>query len=137
MPHLTLEYSANLENRIDIRALCETLLSATLSTRLFEEGAIRVRALRADHYAVADEHPENAFIDLNLRIGAGRNDQEKKRVGETVFAAARDVLSHLFDSPYFALSMEIREIDPDLSWRKNAIHPRLRGKMNPTASRGN
>jgi 5-carboxymethyl-2-hydroxymuconate isomerase len=26
------------------------------------------------------------------------------------------------------LSLEIREIDADLSWKKNAIHPRLRQK---------
>ncbi|TGU68353.1 5-carboxymethyl-2-hydroxymuconate isomerase, partial [Mesorhizobium sp. M1C.F.Ca.ET.144.01.1.1] len=39
-----------------------------------------------------------------------------------------DHLSSLFATPHFALSLEIREIDAELSWKKNAIHPRLRGK---------
>ncbi|MBX5185527.1 MULTISPECIES: 5-carboxymethyl-2-hydroxymuconate Delta-isomerase [unclassified Rhizobium] len=128
MPHLTIEYSANLDDRADIGALCETLLKTVLETGLFELGAVRVRALRADHYAIADQLPENAFVDLNFRIGKGRTAEEKKRTGEAIFAAAADVLGPLFETPHFALSLEIREIDAELSWKKNAIHPRLRGK---------
>lgn len=128
MPHLTVEYSANLESRADLDALCATLLETILETGLFETGAVRVRALKADHYAVADRLPENGFIDLNFRIGNGRSAEEKKRTGEALFAAASATLAPLFETPHFALSLEIREIDADLSWKKNAIHPRLRGK---------
>ena len=128
MPHLTVEYSANLEGRTDLDALCVALLETVLETGLFEVGAVRVRALRADHYAIADRLPENAFIDLNLRIGKGRTAEEKKRAGEALFATANTLLAPLFETPHFALSLEIREIDAELSWKKNAIHPRLRGK---------
>ncbi|MFJ6322917.1 MULTISPECIES: 5-carboxymethyl-2-hydroxymuconate Delta-isomerase [unclassified Rhizobium] len=128
MPHLAIEYSANLEGRADIDALCERLLKTVLETGLFEIGAVRVRAFRADHYAIADKLPENAFVDLNFRIGKGRTAEEKKHTGEAIFAAATEVLSPLFATPHFALSLEIREIDAELSWKKNAIHPRLRGK---------
>lgn len=128
MPHLTVEYSANLDGRTDLGYLCEALLETLLQTGLFEIGAIRVRALRADHFAIADRLGENGFIDLVLRIGTGRTDDEKKRTGEALFACATDVLGPLFETPHFALSLEIREIDPALSWKKNAIHPRLRGK---------
>jgi len=128
MPHLAIEYSANLEGRADIGVLCERLLKTVLETGLFETGAVRVRAFRADHYAIADKLPENAFVDLNFRIGKGRTADEKKRTGEAIFAAATEVLAPLFETPHFALSLEIREIDAELSWKKNAIHPRLRGK---------
>ncbi|MBB6222871.1 5-carboxymethyl-2-hydroxymuconate Delta-isomerase [Rhizobium leguminosarum] len=128
MPHLTIEYSANLDGRANIGDLCETLLKTVLETGLFELGAVRVRALRADHYAIADQLPENAFVDLNLRIGKGRTAEEKKRAGAAIFAVAAEVLGPLFETPHFALSLEIREIDAELSWKKNAIHPRLRGK---------
>jgi len=128
MPHLAIEYSANLDGRIDIGALCDRLLKTVLETGLFEVGAVRVRAFRAEYYAIADKLPENAFVDLNFRIGKGRTDEEKKHTGEAIFAAAIDILGTLFDTPHFALSLEIREIDAELSWKKNAIHPRLRGK---------
>ncbi|MGO4334156.1 5-carboxymethyl-2-hydroxymuconate Delta-isomerase [Labrys sp. KB_33_2] len=128
MPHLTVEYSGNLEGRVEIGALCDRLHAAILATGLFELGAIRVRALKADHFTIADHLPENAFVDLNFRIGHGRSADEKKRTGEALFAAAGEVLAALFATPHFALSLEIREIDPELSWKRNAIHPRLRGK---------
>lgn len=128
MPHLSVEYSANLEGQADLDQLCAALLETLLDTGLFEEGAVRVRALRADHYAIADRLAENAFIDLNLRIGAGRSQDDKKRVGEALFAKASSLLAPLFAAPHFALSLEIREIDAELSWKKNAIHPRLRAR---------
>ncbi|MBW8791013.1 MAG: 5-carboxymethyl-2-hydroxymuconate isomerase, partial [Rhizobium leguminosarum] len=46
--------------------------------------------------------------------------------GEAIFQAVTLHLESLFQTPHFALMLEIREIDPALSWKKNAIHPRLR-----------
>ena len=88
MPHLTLEYSANLGGLVDIDALCDALASAILESGLFEIGAIRVRALRAEAYAIADRHVDNAFIDMSFRIGAGRTDEEKQQAGALIFARA-------------------------------------------------
>jgi 5-carboxymethyl-2-hydroxymuconate isomerase len=126
MPHLSVEYSANLDGRADIQRLCESLHEAVLATGLFELGAVRVRAIRCEHFAVADLLAGNAFADLNFRIGRGRSGEDKKRTGEAIFAAAQEALSTLLETPHFALSLEIREIDPELSWKRNAIHPRLR-----------
>ncbi|UCI20039.1 5-carboxymethyl-2-hydroxymuconate Delta-isomerase [Mesorhizobium sp. B2-1-8] len=128
MPHFSIEYSANLDAKVDMDELCALVLRTVLDTGLFETGAVRVRAFRADAYAIADHLPENAFLDMSFRIGAGRSAEDKKRTGEAVFAAISQFLRRLFETPHFALSLEIREIDPVLSWKKNAIHPRLRDK---------
>lgn len=126
MPHVHIEYSANLDAAVDFDAFCRLILKTAMATGLFELGALRVRAFRADACAVADELPENAFIDISLRIGVGRSAEEKKAAGEAIFAAASDFTAGLLAKPHFALSLEIREIDPALSWKKNSIHPRLR-----------
>ena len=126
MPHLTIEYSANLATKTDLDALCRALHRAMLETGLFELGAIRVRALEAQHYAVADLLPENAFAALYLRIGAGRTADDKARAGQVIFDAATAALAPLFATPHFALTLEIIEVDPAVSWKKNAIHPRIR-----------
>ena len=125
---MTIEYSANLDAKVDIGELCALISRAIFETGSFEPGAVRVRAFRAEAYAIADRHAENGFIDMNLRIGRGRGADEKKRAGEAIFAAVSQHLAPLFSTPHFALSLEIREIDAELSWKKNAIHPRLRGK---------
>ena len=128
MPHFTMEYSANLDGAVDFAALCRAVHETIMTTGLFELGAVRVRALRAEAYAVADLLPENGFIDMSFRVGKGRSDEEKRQTGEAIFATVTQFLARLFETPHFALTLEIREIDPDLSWKKNAIHPRLRQK---------
>jgi 5-carboxymethyl-2-hydroxymuconate isomerase len=126
MPHLVIEYSANLASHADIDGLCARLHETMLATGVFELGAIRVRAHAAKHYAVADRMEANAFADITLRIGTGRSPEDKKRTGEAIMAAARAYLAACFETPHFALSMEIREIDSAFSWRDNAMHARLR-----------
>jgi 5-carboxymethyl-2-hydroxymuconate isomerase len=91
---------------------------------------VRVRAFPARHFAIADLKTENAFADMSFRIGNGRSAEDRKRVGEAIFAAASEVLAPLFESPHFALSLEVREIDAELSWKKNAMHARLRAGGN-------
>ncbi len=128
MPHFRMEYSANLEADVDMTALCEAIRQTILATGLFEIGAVRVRAFRADAWSIADNLPENSFLDMEFRIGKGRSPDDRKRTGEAIFAAVTDHLKNKFETPHFALSLEIREIDSELSWKKNAIHPRLRDK---------
>jgi 5-carboxymethyl-2-hydroxymuconate isomerase len=128
MPHFSYEYSANLERSIKHTQLCSVLHSAALETGMFELGALRVRGLKCDHYAIADLLPENGFIHLTISIGAGRDAASKKAAGEHIWGALADFLGTQFETPHFALTMEIREIDPDFSWKKNAIHPRIRAQ---------
>lgn len=126
MPHFTLEYSANLDSKTDIRGLCREILKTALATGVFEIGAVRVRAIRCDDYAIADDNPDNGFIDLSLRLAEGRDLSVRRKVGEDIFAAASAYLAPLFETKNFAFSFEIREIDAALSFKKNAIHNRLR-----------
>jgi len=126
MPHFTIEYSANLDGRIDLAKFCEAVRQAVLGTGIFETGAVRVRAVRCDHYAIADADPANSFLDVSLRIGSGRDLETRKKIGDQLFAAMSELLAPLFADKHFALSLEIREIDPQLSYKKNSIHERLR-----------
>ena len=127
MPHLSIEYSSNLQGREKLRALCEALQRALLESGLFELGALRVRAYPCDAYAIADRHPDNAFADLRLRIGQGRSVLERQSLGRALMAVAEAHFAVELARPHFALSLEIVEIDGKFSWKANAIHPRLRG----------
>ncbi len=126
MPHLELTYSKNLAERLDIDELCAGANAIMRSLPIFEAGGIRVRAEARSHYAIADCDPNNAFLDGVLRIGAGRSEEAKREAGEAIFAFLAEFAAPLLQDPHFALSLEIREIDPILSWKKNSIHSRLR-----------
>ena len=126
MPHLRIEYSGNLETRLDVARFCTTLHTCIKNTGLFELGAIRVRAFRCDHLAVADLLAENSFLDMQFAVGEGRSANDLKRAGGQIFGSASDQLAQLFETPHFALSFQITEINGNLSWKKNAMHARLR-----------
>lgn len=125
MPHLTLEYSANLEDLLDMTGLCAAAADAACATGFAAVQGIRVRAIRCDHYAVADRDERNAFIDASLRVGKARSDEMKGVLGRAVFDAIRAYCGELFDSPYFALSLELRQIDNASSWKENGIASRF------------
>ncbi|WP_068111326.1 5-carboxymethyl-2-hydroxymuconate Delta-isomerase [Tropicimonas marinistellae] len=128
MPHLTVEYSPGLESRADLPALCRALHRAMTSAGIFPLAGIRIRAYRADHCIVADGSPENDFAALTLAVGAGRSTDALRAAGDEIFAAARSALAEPLSTPHFALSLEIRVIDPDLSWKDTPIHARLSGQ---------
>jgi 5-carboxymethyl-2-hydroxymuconate isomerase len=109
-------------------ALCNALHAAMMLSGLFELGAIRVRARPCPHYAIADQLPENAFADMILRIGQGRSESDRTSIGVALMQVAQAHFAAQLARPHFALTLEVQEISATLSWKTNAIHPRLRQK---------
>lgn len=128
MAHLSIEYSPSLEARVDVAALCQATHAALVGTGVFPVAGIRLRAHRAAFAIVADGAPENDFLAMTLSVGAGRTTEALRGAGDAVFAAAQAALARPLSTPYFALSLEIRVIDPELSWKDTPIHARLSGK---------
>ena len=126
MAHLKIEYSAGVEAHI--AALCAGGHAAMIAAGIFPVAGIRVRAYRADHAVVADGLAENDFVAATLSVGAGRTTEALKEAGGRVFTALQDALAGPLSTEHFALSHEIRVIDPALSWKDTPIHARLSGK---------
>lgn len=122
MPHLIVEYSANLERDLDISRLVAAIHAAALETGVFPIGGIRTRAERRDVYAVADSHRDNAFIHVQARIGAGRAPEVRQRGAEHIFAAVKSETAKVFASQPLGLTFEIVEIDPVGSLKHNNLH---------------
>ena len=125
MPHFSIEYSANLDDDLDMTAFCDCLRRAGIETGVFPLAGIRVRALRCDSYSIADGDPHHGFIDISVRLGRGRSDEVKKSATEHIFAAARGFLAPVLEKRPIGLSLEMREIDPDLSPKHNTIRDHL------------
>ena len=121
MPHISIEYSPNLEFEIDFGEFCRLLRDAAVETGIFRLEGIRVRAFKCDHYLIAGGEIGNGFVDISVRIRGGRPIEAKKDATEAIFAAAKSFLQPLLDSRPTALSLELREIDPELSPKANSI----------------
>ena len=125
MPHLTLEYSANVEDWVDMPGLCALLRDEMVATGVFPLGGVRVRAIRCDHSAIADDDPDNGFIHMIARIGHGRDVDTRKKASQRIFDMAERELKEAFGHS-LALSFEMVEIDPATNIKRNAIHDRIK-----------
>jgi len=125
MPHFHIEYSANLEHVIDIAVLCESIRVEASQIDTFPMPGIRVRAIRVDHYAIADGSPNHGFIDLSVRLRAGRAEDVKLDAIKRIFAVLRKVAEPAMATHSIALSAEIRDIDAALSPKFGNIRDHL------------
>ena len=125
MPHFTIEYSANLDARVDMGAVVEIIRKAAVETGIFPLGGIRVRAIRCEHYAVANGQRDFGFLDMVLRLGEGRDLATRKEAGEHIFRMLSDHLEAVFAQSPFALSFDMQINDKQTSWKRNNIHEQL------------
>ena len=87
---------------------------------------IRVRAFRATHYAIADGDPKHGFIDISIRLREGRPKEKKEEATAHLFAAAKAFLAEALEKQSIALSLEMRDIDADLSPKTGTIREHLK-----------
>src|SRR5207247_2516055 len=103
MPHFTIEYSANLDKRVDMGVVVELVRKAAVETGIFPIGGIRVRAIKCEHYAIGDGNPQLSFLSMVLRLGEGRDLAARKKAGEHIFKALSAYLNPVFANSNFAL----------------------------------
>jgi 5-carboxymethyl-2-hydroxymuconate isomerase len=128
MPHFTIEYSANLDARIDMATVVEIVRKAAVESGIFPLGGIRVRAVRCEHYAIGDGNPDFAFLDMVLRLGEGRDLKTRQKAGEHIFSALSACLDPVFAQGKFALSFDMQINDKETSWKRNNIHEALKAE---------
>jgi 5-carboxymethyl-2-hydroxymuconate isomerase len=126
MPHFSIEYSANLEEHVDMPALLDVLRLAAIETGLFPLAGIRIRAFKANHVSIADGDPRHAFLDLGIRLREGRPQDAKEAAVSHVFKALEGFLAPAMAQHSIALSMEMRDIDASLSPKAGSIRDHLK-----------
>lgn len=128
MPHFTIEYSANLDARLNMAEVVEIVRKAAVETGIFPVGGIRVRAIRCEHYAIADGRPHYGFLAMLLRLGEGRDLAARQKAGEHIFGALSRHLDPVFAAGKFALSFDMQINDKETSWKRNNIHEALKAE---------
>lgn len=122
MPHLIVEYSANLEADLLPRALAAAVHAAALETGVFPIGGCRTRLARRDVYVIGDGHAENRFIHVQARIGSGRPPEVRQKAAEQIFARLKAFTADVFAVQPLGLTLEIVEISAVGSLKHNNLH---------------
>lgn len=123
MPHIIAEYSANLEDCLDVQGLVDDLHRAAIEAQVAELAAIRSRAARRLHCRVADGNPANGFVHIAARLRIGRSEEQRKKLGQLLFDAADKRLAEVYKAHPLGLTVEIHEID-HLTFRRNTLRER-------------
>ena len=126
MPHIIAEYSANLEDSLNVQGLVDDLHQAAIDSQVAELPGIRSRAERRDRFRVADGNPANGFVHIVARLRVGRTLEQRERLGKLLFAAADKRLAAVYARHPIGLTIEIHEID-HLTFRRNTLRERAQG----------
>ena len=126
MPHITVEYTANLKPDADIPGLLARINAVMIAQGdAFPIGGIRSRAIELADYRIADGAADDAFVHVTVKIGAGRDESVKKAAFDALFAAIKTHFAALHARRYLALSMEIAEFSEAGTYKHNNIHARF------------
>jgi 5-carboxymethyl-2-hydroxymuconate isomerase len=109
MPHCIIEYSEELTQTVDIKALMSCVFLAATQSALFSTGDIKVRAIPYnDFYAETENETNNKqlFIHVCCKILSGRHLEQRQKLSELV-------LSHLniFAIKSVSISVEIVDME--------------------------
>ncbi|MDX1563109.1 MAG: 5-carboxymethyl-2-hydroxymuconate Delta-isomerase [Gammaproteobacteria bacterium] len=129
MPHLLIEYSANIEQKLGLDELLDRLHATAIDTGLFPLGGIRIRAYRAEHYRVADCDDANAFVHVTALVGSGRPLDKRQRASEQLFETLCAALEPLVAASPLAISFTMQEFHPLLNFKKNNLHEYVRRRQ--------
>ena len=115
MPHVVIQYTANIEADLDMPGLCRELAAALIGLRgeaggpLFPVGGTRVLAYPAAAWAVADGQGDYGFCYINIRIGAGRSAVKQKEAGDAVLALVQGRFASAFETRHIGVTVQIDE----------------------------
>ncbi len=108
MPHLTLEYTDNLE--FDVQTLLARLHTELVSTGAINLKGIKSRAIRHTEYRIADGNKDYAFVHVGLLIRAGRPLEIQQDAAQRVMMVLKDTFRQQSNTGYLSLSIDIQEM---------------------------
>ncbi|MBD9632371.1 5-carboxymethyl-2-hydroxymuconate Delta-isomerase [Pseudomonas sp. PDM19] len=115
MPHIAIDYTANLTDDLTPLGLPQKLHEAAQSLGVFPVNGLRTFARSIGEYQVGANTKKEAFINIQVRIAPGRPEELRQRIVDTLFATAEQTLAALIEKRPVGLQLEITEFDRSLT----------------------
>ena len=126
MAHLIYDYSANIPaGLLDMPGLMRKLHRAAIDSGMFPEAGLRSRALCCQEFLVAAGDPDHGFVNLSMRVGPGRPQDERLQLGELLFGLMVEHLQPVMARQGLAISLEMRELETELRFNGGNIREHL------------
>jgi 5-carboxymethyl-2-hydroxymuconate isomerase len=119
MPHLTLEYSDNIE--VDVQPLLARLHEEVVATGAINLKGIKSRAIKHTQYRIADGDPDYAFVHVGLLIREGRPIAIQKEATQRVMKVLKESFGHLFEKRKLSLTVDLKEMRDGIALTEHNI----------------
>ena len=119
MPHLTLEYSDNIE--VDVQPLLARLHEEVVATGAINLKGIKSRAIKHTQYRIADGDPDYAFVHIGLLIREGRPIEVQKEATQRVMKVLKETFGHLFEQRKLSLTVDLKEMRDSIALTEHNI----------------
>lgn len=120
MPHLTLQYTANLDGFNADEALAAAN-RALADSGHFDELAIKSRAVRLEHFRVGTADSGRGFVHAHLKIMPGRSQAVRRSLGELLRESLRSATPA---GMHCQICVEVEELDSS-TYTKALLAPHL------------
>ncbi|MCW8914529.1 MAG: 5-carboxymethyl-2-hydroxymuconate Delta-isomerase [Magnetovibrio sp.] len=107
MPHLIIEYAAELESDVDIQQLAKTAFDGAVASKLFTPANIKSRAHPVQAYWIGGK--KVPFVHVNVKLLPGRTNEQKKTLTTSVFDAIKKLVGDAVK-----VSVEANDIEADV-----------------------
>ena len=119
MPHLTLEYSDNVE--VDVQPLLARLHEEVVATGAINLKGIKSRAIKHAQFRVADGDPDYAFVHVGLLIREGRPIEVQKDATQRVMRVLKETFGHLFETRKLSITVDLKEMRDGIALTEHNI----------------
>jgi 5-carboxymethyl-2-hydroxymuconate isomerase len=127
MPHFIVEYTDNIKDEVDIRAMLSKANQILIAQKgVFPIGGIRSRAIELKDYVMSDDEEDYAFVHASLKVGSGRSEEQINTTCNALFEMMKAHLATQFEQRYIALSMEFSQFSEAGTYKHNNVHARFK-----------
>lgn len=120
MPHLHLEYSANVQP-LDVKATLTALNTALIGTgQVKQPYDVKSRARCVDDFVVGEGNNNGAFLYLHVALMSGRTDQVKRDIAEILMQVLQQHAPMHSTEIALQLAVEVRDMD-SLNYQKLTV----------------
>jgi 5-carboxymethyl-2-hydroxymuconate isomerase len=121
MPHIFVEYSANLEEHFDMGEMLQNVHDAAASHPSVPLAGLRTRAIRRDDYLIANGNNANMFVAVIARLNGDRGQVPLVEVRDLLAEAVKRSIGDLSREQPIAISVEVQPIDAVMRVNENSI----------------
>jgi len=121
MPHIFVEFSANVKEHIDTAELVRNVHDAAASHQSVPMAGLRTRVVEREQYLIANGDDRNMFVAVLARLNGSRGKESLLEVRDLLVQACKTTLADVQRHQPIAISVEVQPIDPEMRINENSI----------------